>query len=189
MRRHGHGLCGLLLLMSTLWMTHAAASEPVRLDPKRSVADFDVGVLLFFRGRGNFASIEGEVSVDAQQRATVSARIPVNSLDMRRADQERWARGPDFFDAERYPVIVFASEPVPLSRLREGGRLPGRLTIRGVERSVDFEIESSECEAPGYHCPVRASGWVKRSDFRLGEGRRTLSDRVRLRFEIMLVTN
>jgi polyisoprenoid-binding protein YceI len=178
---------GLPALILAVALSVPAHGEPLRLDSQRSQADFDVSVLLLFRGRGNFSHIEGEISVDADEYATVSARIPVNSLDMRRADQERWAKGPDFFDVERWPEILFHSDRVPLARLSEGGRLPGRLTIRGVERRMDFEIAPAACARPGYDCPVHASGWVRRSDFGLGEGRRTLSDRVRLRFDIMLV--
>jgi polyisoprenoid-binding protein YceI len=164
----------------------AASEPPIKVDSARSHADFDVSVLLLFRGRGNFGEIVGEVSVDGYGFATVEARIPVASLDMRREDQERWARGPDFFDAARWPEILFRSEPVPLARLREGGRLPGHLTIRGVERSQVFELAPARCDRPGFDCPIAASGTLRRSDFALGEGRRTLSDRVRLRFEIML---
>lgn len=178
----------LLLGLAGLSGTGAApaAERPLRLDPERSAADFDVGALLLFRGRGNFGQIYGEITLLEGDRAQVQARIPVASLDMRRDDQERWAKGPEFFDAERWPEIEFLSEPVPLARLGAGGRLPGRLTIRGIERHQVFEIAPAACDAPGYGCPVRASGWVRRSDFALGEGRRSLSDRVRLRFEILL---
>lgn len=179
-------LRSLLALLVAAGVAPDAATEPMRLDPERSLADFDVGVLLFFRGRGNFGNISGEISIDAGAQATVRATIPINSLDMRRADQERWAKGPDFFDVARWPQIEFRSDPVPLETLSQGGALPGRLTIRGVERSSRFDVAPSDCEAPGRDCPVRASGWVRRSDFGLGEGRRTLADRVRLRFEIML---
>lgn len=174
------------LLAAVAVATAGAAPSSTRLDPARSHADFEVGVLFFFRGRGNFGGIEGEVSVDDEGQATVVARISIDSLDMRRADQERWAKGPEFFDAARWPQISFRSDPVPLATLGGGGRLPGMLTIRGVERRYEFDLAEAECEDPGYGCPVRASGWVRRSHFGLGEGRRSLSDRVRLRFAIML---
>ncbi|HRQ64168.1 MAG TPA: YceI family protein [Xanthomonadaceae bacterium] len=175
-----------ILLVAAATAAIGAGEPPIKVDPARSHADFDVNVLLLFRGRGNFGAIFGEVSVDADGHATVQARIPIASLDMRREDQERWAKGPDFFDAARWPEILFRSDPVPLARLRDGGPLPGRLTIRGTERSQVFELAPAGCERPGHDCPIAASGSMRRSDFALGEGRRTLSDRVRLRFEIML---
>src|SRR3546814_6812875 len=47
-------------------------------------------------------------------------------------------------EADRFEWVEFVSDPYPDALMREGGRLGGHVTIRGVERRESFVIRSEE---------------------------------------------
>lgn len=114
----------------------------------------------------------------------VNVRISAASVRMDKTEHAAWASGPDCFDAARYPWIEFRAAAVSERVLREGGEVPGELTLRGITRKVSFTVSPSECPRPGIGCAVRASGEVQRSEFGMQARRFLLGDRVQLSFEI-----
>jgi polyisoprenoid-binding protein YceI len=96
------------------------------------------------------------------------------------------ARGPQFFDATRYPYIDFLSEPHRLELVHDGGRLRGKLTLHGVSRTESFILQPAECARPGRDCDVVATGVINRADYGLSGYRLALSDRVRFTMRVRL---
>ncbi len=166
------------------------SGEPVQvreLDSARSRASFSVRVLWMFPVEGQFSTLRGQVRIDpARQLATVEARINADSVSMRREGTENWVRSAEFFDVERFPEIEFRSVSFPIKRLREGGDLPGRLTMRGRSQPVLFNLQPASCTAPAIDCAVNAQGEVRRSEFGMRSRRATLSDHVHLNLDIYL---
>src|SRR3546814_16841456 len=80
----------------------------------------------------------------------------------------RLTRGDGFFEADRFAWVEFVSDPYPDELMREGGRLGGSLTIRGVERRESFVIRPATCEAPGVACDIVARGSINRDAYGLG---------------------
>ena len=56
----------------------------------------------------------------------------------------------------------------------------GQLSLRGVTREVDFEVEPSTCERPGIECAVVGHGELKRSEFGMDSRKMIVSDKVKL---------
>jgi polyisoprenoid-binding protein YceI len=165
----------------------AALATDFRIDENRSYADFEVRLLWLHKVDGRFTHIAGEVRVSPQRLATVDVRIVLNSVVMDSSRFRRWVLAPEFFDAERYPVAHFLSDPVPLARLAAGGQLDGRLELRGVERPLRLQLLPTRCarlNASG--CVIEARGAVSRSDFGMSSHRATLSDQVQLDLAITL---
>ncbi|HPW02896.1 MAG: YceI family protein [Dokdonella sp.] len=180
-------LAGLLALATS---QPAPGSDPIQireLDSARSRASFSVRVLWMFPVEGQFSTLRGQVRIDpARQLATVEARIVADTVSMRREGTENWARSAEFFDVERFPEIEFRSVSFPIKRLREGGDLPGRLTMRGRSQPVLFSLQPASCAAPAVDCAVNAQGEVRRSEFGMRSRRATLSDHVHLNLDIYL---
>ena len=88
------------------------------------------------RADGDTLALEGSARVDS-----ISAVEP--------AAMRASVLGPEFFDAERHPEILFRSTEV---RLADCGRVEveGELTIRGITRPVT---------ASGYYAPPRSSAF------------------------------
>lgn len=162
-----------------------ATSHP--FDARHSAFGFELRTRWGQRVAGVFPRYEGEVVRLADGRHRVRILLHTDSVVVE--DSRRYtaiARGPDFFDAGRYPYIEFASDPHPYELVRTGGRMRGRLTIHGVSRVETFYIAPATCERPGYDCDVVASGSVSREDYNLSGWRFALLDRVRFSLRVRL---
>lgn len=180
--------CALLLALLLPLASAAAAIDPgMRIDTARSLAGFSVRAAWVKRIDGRFAHIEGVIRPDAPAgRFVLEVRIASGSVLMGRDSHEEWARSADFFDTERYPWIEYRAAAVSSRVLAEGGPIEGVLTLRGISRSVSFDLLPAACTRPGIDCPVQARGEVDRSQFGMDARRLFVSDRVKLSFDIQL---
>lgn len=115
--------------------------------------------------------------------------IQLRTGDVVVEDSERYtaiARGERFFDAARYPLIEFVSEPHLAALAHEGGQLRGRLTLHGVSRIETFTVAAATCARPGIDCDVVAHGSVDRRDYGLDGWRWALTDTVRFNMRVRL---
>jgi polyisoprenoid-binding protein YceI len=160
----------------------SAAGERHPIDGEASRAGFTVRLIAVVPLDGEFGAIRGWIDVDRTTgTGRVYAVLAADSLRMRNPDHAAWARSAEFFDAARHPEIRFDSEPVPLTALASGGRLRGRLSVRGIERTVALSLEPGSCR-PDHMlaCEVGVRGRIRRSDFGMDARRATVGDWVAL---------
>lgn len=180
-------LAGLIALAATSPPNYAPGSETLTLDSAQSNAAFSVKVLWMFAVDGQFGSVRGTVNIDRfRGQATVDAHIDAADVTMRRDGALAWVKSAEFFDVEHHPEIHFRSDAFPMRRLNLGGRLPGELTMRGITRTVVFDVLPSDCEKPAVECAIEATGTVRRSEFGMTTRRATLADKVELSFSIRI---
>jgi polyisoprenoid-binding protein YceI len=162
--------------------------QTFNLDTTRSHAAFEVKILFLIGLHGEFGSVRGTLSVDrADATANVDALIDTDSVRMRSPRYENWTKSAEFFDAQHFPQIHFVSDPFPLARFADGGRIDGVLTIRGTTQRATFELAPAACTSPlAGGCAVDATGAIRRSDYGMRSRRSTLSDRVDLTFAIFV---
>lgn len=170
----------------------ALASTPadtLRIDSQRSHAQFMLRLLWITPVRGRFDTIHGTLTWSPSgEVGIVDAWIDVTSARMSHARYTRWMLQPEFFDVQRYPRIHFVSTPVALTSLATGGPLHGHLTLRGVTRAMDFQMQPSHCPEPRTQpCTLKLHGSVQRSLFGMRAHHALLSDRVTLDLTIVLV--
>src|SRR3546814_4858636 len=79
-------------------------------------------------------------------------------------------------EADRFEWVEFVSDPYPDALMREGGRLGGHVTIRGVERRESFVIRPATCGAPGVACDIVARGSINRDAYGMGRWGFALSE-------------
>jgi polyisoprenoid-binding protein YceI len=162
--------------------------ESIELDGARSLAEFSVKVGWLIPVHGRFGKVHGTVEADRfRNHAVVDARIDAKSVEMSTKSYEDWVKSDEFFDVAEHPEIRFVSESFPLQRLRKGGELAGKLTIRGIEQPATFKLEAAECEKPAYDCAIRVDGSIHRSEFGMRSKRGMLSDKVDLHFEVYAI--
>lgn len=118
-------------------MTHTAtrvAMSTWRLDPAHSSIEFSVKHMMMTTVRGRFKEFQGTLSADEEhpQGCCVDVEIKAASIDTGVPDRDAHLRSAEFFDAERYPEIVFRSRKADGEFTREGDRfrITGELTIR-----------------------------------------------------------
>lgn len=115
------------------------------IDASHSSVSFVARHLVVSKVRGRFDTFAGAITVAADPlQSTVEATIEVASINTSDANRDGHLRSADFFDAERYPTISFTTTAV-----RAAGDdfvLTGDLTIKGVTRPVDLELEFNGVE-------------------------------------------
>ena len=141
------------------------------LDATHSSVDFTVKHMMFAKVNGTFEKFDATISADAEDLTTadISFTIDVGSVNTRNEDRDNHLRSADFFDAEAYPSITFASTGA--TKAGEGEyKLTGDLTIRGVTRSETFTVEYLGSgkdpwgnEKAGFH----VSGTINRTNYGL----------------------
>lgn len=113
-----------------------------QLDPTHSSVEFSVKHMMMTTVRGRFKDVQATLTGDRDhtERAGVQATIAVASIDTGVADRDTHLRSGDFFDAQAFPTLRFASTKV----VHEGGdryRVHGELTIRDVTRPIVLKAE------------------------------------------------
>jgi polyisoprenoid-binding protein YceI len=154
----------------------ATASVPVpegwvtgtwQIDPAHSVVSFAVRHLMS-RVRGTFSEVSGQiVTTPDPAGSTASALIAVPSVSTGTQMRDDHLRSADFFDAERYPSMTFASKA--LRPGASGWVMSGELSIRDVTRPIDLDVEFLGADPTGLQGEPRigfsAQGVISRRDF------------------------
>ncbi len=91
--------------------------------------------------RGHFTSFRGEVEADGADVTSARGRVEIDldSLDSGNADRDGHVKGPDFFDVEKHPTMVFESKSV--TRDGDGYKVVGDLTIKGITKEIELNYE------------------------------------------------
>jgi polyisoprenoid-binding protein YceI len=111
-------------------------------DLSHSSVGFSVRHLVVSKVRGRFNGWRGSLRFDEKhpERSSVEVEIDAASVDTGDQNRDKHLRAPDFFDVERFPHLSFKS-----TRVIGAGdgtlSLIGDLTIRGVTRPVELEVE------------------------------------------------
>ena len=117
-----------------------------QLDPAHSSVEFSVKHMMMTTVRGRFKNVQATLTGDRDhpEAAGVEATIDVSSVDTGVVDRDGHLRGPDFFDAERYPHITFRSQRIEGDPPKQDGdrfRVVGELTIRDSAMDVTIDCE------------------------------------------------
>jgi polyisoprenoid-binding protein YceI len=158
------------------------------IDPVHSTIGFEIAYLggTF---RGTFSGVEATLGDGG-----LAGSARVENVHVQDENLNAHLLGPDFFDAERYPELAFASSALR----RDGDRLEvdGTLTIKGVTRAATLEGTIAQPVVDPYgreRIGVELSTTVDRTDFGLNwnvplpSGEPALADDVRIAAQLFLV--
>jgi len=117
-----------------------------QLDPTHSSIEFSVKHMMMTTVRGRFKDAQATLTGDRDhpEAAGVEVAIAVASIDTGVGDRDAHLRGPDFFDAERFPQINFRSARIEGSPPKQEGdrfSLVGDLVIHGSSMEVVLDCE------------------------------------------------
>ncbi|MBO9635504.1 MAG: YceI family protein [Chitinophagaceae bacterium] len=141
------------------------------IDTTHSEVTFKVKHLVISTVTGKFKSFEGTVESDKEDfsDAKVKFNVDINSIDTGNEGRDGHLKSPDFFDAEKFPVMSFES----VSLANQGGgeyEVTGNLTIKGVTKQVVLDVEFGGIQKDFYGNTVagfEVSGKINRQDFGL----------------------
>ncbi len=110
------------------------------IDTTHSEVGFVARHLVVAKVRGVFGSFRGEITIAEDVTASaVTATIDTASVDTRNEQRDAHVRSADFLDVEQFPTMTFVSSG--LAQRGEGYVLTGDLTLHGVTRTVDLNLE------------------------------------------------
>ena len=122
--------------------TPATSVTTWTVDPVHSNAEFRVKHMMITNVRGRFTGVTGKLTYDPADvsKSQVEATIDIATVDTRDPQRDTHLKGADFFDAEKFPTMSFRSTKV--TRKSHGTlAVSGPLTIHGITKDVEFEVE------------------------------------------------
>jgi len=127
--------------------TSASATTTWNIDPAHSSAEFKVKHMMISNVKGSFSGVSGVLTEHAVDSAlsSVEASVPVATISTGDAQRDGHLKSADFFDAEKYPTLLFKSTQVV--RKGDAYEVTGDLTIHGVTKPVTFAVDGPS--APG----------------------------------------
>jgi len=132
------------------------------IDASHSEVGFTVRHLMS-KVRGQFTKFEGNLTTGASLEDTrASATIDLHSIDTRDETRDAHLRSADFFDVENHGGMTFVTSSF------DGTTAVGELTIKGVTRPVELEVEflgAGNDPWGGSRLGFEATAEISRKDF------------------------
>jgi polyisoprenoid-binding protein YceI len=165
------------------------------LDISHSEIAFTVRHAGISKVRGRFLEASAEARIGASLAdASLHASVKTSSFDSGDANRDAHVKGPDFFDVENYPEMTFRATSIEGDG--EDYTLTGDLTIKGVTRPVELEVEFNGVAVDPFgatRAGASAEAEISRKDFGLTwnavleTGGVLVSDKVKITIEAALV--
>ena len=168
-----------------------------KLDAAHSELGFKIKHLMISNVSGKFNSFDVDATSDSDDfaNAAITATIDVASIFTNNEQRDGHLRTGDFFEADKYPSIIFKSVSVTPKGSDEL-ELTGDLTIKDITRSITINVEFAGVTKDPYG-QVKAgfsfSGKINRKDFgvnfnaALETGGVMLGEEVKYEGEIQLI--
>jgi polyisoprenoid-binding protein YceI len=177
----------VLALVVGSWTPVASQAFEADFEPEYEVIDIGIAsvrfqVRLFGLARivGHFDRFFGKLVNNADwENESVRMHIDVSSINTNDNSRDDFLRSATFFDAERYPQIIFSNTRLihDKDRLRQ---IAGDLSLHGTTRPVVFDVESADSDKEFDTSSFQAKVKIKRSDYGLNAMRPIVSDEVEI---------
>ena len=165
-------------------------------DPTHSTVGFTVRHLGLSKVRGRFDGVEAALVVgDTLVASAVTAVVDMSTVSTGNTDRDAHLQSSDFFNSEANPTMKFASTTIEGDG--EEYTMVGDLTINGVTRSVEFDVEFFGSSIFPMDQSTRAgfsaTSSISRKDFGiefnvpLGGDKVMISDKVAIELDVQLV--
>src|SRR5437773_2892015 len=129
------------LLVALLFVPPGAFAETYKIDTAHSRIALSLHQFVS-TVRGDFHRFSGTIEVDRQhpEGSSVIARISVGSIDTKIKKRDQHLLSSEFFDAGKFPEIIFKSRSVKQTGENSGDIL-GDFTMHGVIRPMTLHVK------------------------------------------------
>lgn len=167
------------------------------IDLTHSEIGFTVRHMMFAKVRGQFKSWSSSIGFDGQDptKATIEVQVDTASIDTREDKRDGHLRSADFFDAEKFPKMIFKSKRIERAGDAEY-KVVGDLTIRDVTREITLDVEQTGSgkdpwgnQRLGFSAKaaIQRSDWGLKWNQALEAGGVLVSEKVDIHVEVQLV--
>lgn len=180
-----------LLLTSLLAASASAFAAPqtFNIDPNHTQVSFTYNHFGFSNPTGRLEDIKGKLVVDQDDwgKSSVSVTMPLSGLHTGVPKLDEHLKTPDFFDAAKYPDVIFKSTKVSKTSA-DTLDIAGDLTVHGVTKPVTLHARVNKIgenkmigsQSAGFD----ADATLKRSDFGLKMYVPAVSDEVHIHITV-----
>lgn len=145
------------------------------LDKAHAKLGFGVTHLMVSSVEGSFKTIDAKItsSKDDFSDAVVELTADASSINTENDKRDEHLKGPDFFDAAKYPTLTFKSKSFKKVADKKY-KVAGDLTMHGVTKPVELDVTLNGTAVHPYTkktiAGFKITGTLKRSDFAVGGG-------------------
>jgi len=162
------------------------------IDPMHSDVQFKIKHLVISTVSGSFKTFSGEAVTEGEgfDNASINFTIDPASVDTNQPMRDGHLKNADFFDVEKYPTITFKS--TSFKKSGENYKLVGDLTMHGVTKPVDLDVEYGGSEKDGQgnqKYGFEVTGKIPRKEFGLVYNALTETGGLALGEDVKLVAN
>ncbi len=163
----------ITLLAACLFVSGVSFAQTWAVDKSHAKVGFTATHMMLSDVDGNFKTFDAKITSAKPDfsDAVIELTADVNSISTDNERRDTHLKGPDFFDAAKYPALTFKST----SFKKVDGKkykATGDLTMHGVTKPITLDVTMNgpvtnpmnKKEAVGF----KVTGLVKRSDFAVG---------------------
>ncbi|MEM9097044.1 MAG: YceI family protein [Pseudomonadota bacterium] len=138
-----------------------AASEPYILDKSHAHVTFSVDHLGFSTVQGSFREFDAEIAFSPEKVEETQVRFVIQaaSVDTQWPARDEHLRSKDFFNAKKYPEIIFQSKTVTPNGT-DTAVIIGDLTMVGETREVSLEARLNKMGPSPFNPDVKIAGFT-----------------------------
>lgn len=156
----------LAVVLTLLFAGSAWSADKYVFDAAHTYIGFSVRHLGISNVRGRFKDFSGTFLIDEKNmsKCVADVAIQVSSIDTNNEKRDAHLKSGDFFDAEKYPTMMFKSKK--LKKAKNGYVVTGDLTIHGVTKEVKIPFTVEKVTVMGKtHIGVEGGLTINRLDY------------------------
>lgn len=131
----------LLLSLISLGLTSKVSALELEIIKEHSKISFDIDYMLMTKVQGQFKDYQGTLNINEEKGEVYNIKVIAfaNSIDTNDGKRDFHLKGMEFFQAVKYPEILFVAKgPFKISSQKKLS-VVGDLTIRGIKKSIILE--------------------------------------------------
>ena len=176
----------ILPTLALLMVLPAAAADTYQIESVHSNVAFKVRHLMS-KVAGRFGKTTGTVVVDTQDitKSSVDVTIDVTTVSTNNDQRDGHLKGPDFFDAAKFPTITFKSTSV--KEVSKGQlEVTGTFTMKGVAKTLVLPITNLGTSTMQGTVIAGFEGAIKinRQDYGVSYGKGLIGDDVEIELNV-----
>jgi len=169
------------------------AKQTWTLDPTHSELQFKIKHLMISTVTGQFSRFNATVETEADDfsNAKVQFETEVDSISTNNEQRDAHLKNGDFFDAAKYPSILFESEKMKKIETDEY-KIEGNLTMHGVTKKIVLHAEFGGITKDPWgntRTGFSVTGKISRSEFGMSFGAVTETGGLLLGDEVKITAN
>ncbi|MGK5083864.1 YceI family protein [Bdellovibrionota bacterium FG-1] len=146
-----------------------ASAADYTVDASHSSVGFSVRHLVS-KVKGGFSDFDGTFKFDAKNPKAVEGKfvVKIASLSTNNQKRDEHLKGPDFFDAAKFPEMTLANLKLVQAGGKDKFKMTGDLTLHGVTKPVMFALEFNGTSPDPWgntRAGFSATGQINRDDF------------------------